>query len=652
MSKVKKQIPCRHYAASGCCFYGDQCQFMHMQLNTTPFHNDMPPPMTNDSQPPAPPQPQQFSHAASFTGLNFTAGRGVPRLPPSNPLRVGVASRGLPAMMNNLSLRPKQPMPVTATAAAVTPIPGAASIVVRPSFPIHAQQRPPPIEPVHLYGKKLPTQPVMMGPRMRMRAPNLPPATSTKIESVGGTTYFYQTDHQLQYLPSQTSFNYTPTHVNRAKPNHHHNNFFIHEDQKEELLRRQMLAAAQLPPDNSTVPTEVECYHSLFPLEPESAATPDKINQSLFGYVSTCYKAVNAKSKSFCVLRRLHGFKLSSAKAVQEVHRWRKVSHVNVVALYEMFTTKLFGDNSLVLVYDYHAGADTLLYKHFHPYNQKPSPLSESLIWQYIIQLSSALRTVHHNELAVRCIDMSKLLVLGSTRVWFNCCGLVDVITYDVTQPEDQPQAIKQKQQADLVSFGQLLLCLCCQSLMATQPENFAKSIQHVSRIFSPDMLKIIQYLLGSQNSIHNISEVMPMIGARFYSSIESLQINIDSLESQLSRELENGRLFRLITKLGVINERPEFGSDVSWSETGDRYLLKLFRDYLFHQVTPSGTPWIDLAHVVLTLNKLDAGVQEKVCLSSRDGQTVLVVTYADLKACVESAFAELCHHQQLQQMP
>ena len=41
----------------------------------------------------------------------------------------------------------------------------------------------------------------------------------------------------------------------------------------------------------------------------------------------------------------LSGYKLSSAKAVQEVHRWRKVSHVNVVALHEMFTTKVFGDN-------------------------------------------------------------------------------------------------------------------------------------------------------------------------------------------------------------------------------------------------------------------------------------------------------------------
>ena len=68
---------------------------------------------------------------------------------------------------------------------------------------------------------------------------------------------------------------------------------------------------------------------------------------------------------------------------------------------------------ALVLVYDYHAGADTLLRKHFH---QKSLPLSEALIWQYVIQLTSALRTLHHSGLAVRCIDMSKVLVLGSNR--------------------------------------------------------------------------------------------------------------------------------------------------------------------------------------------------------------------------------------------
>lgn len=52
---------------------------------------------------------------------------------------------------------------------------------------------------------------------------------------------------------------------------------------------------------------------------------------------------------------------------------------------------------------------------------------------------------------------------------------------------------------------------------------------------------------------------------------------------------------------------------DVTWSETGDRYMLKLFRDYLFHSVNEDGTPWLDHAHIVQCLNKLDSGTMEKV---------------------------------------
>lgn len=50
---------------------------------------------------------------------------------------------------------------------------------------------------------------------------------------------------------------------------------------------------------------------------------------------------------------------------------------------------------------------------------------------------------------------------------------------------------------------------------------------------------------------------------------------------------------------------------DPSWSETGDRYLLKLFRDYLFHQVTENGVPWVDLAHIVACLNKVNHAVNQ-----------------------------------------
>lgn len=54
-----------------------------------------------------------------------------------------------------------------------------------------------------------------------------------------------------------------------------------------------------------------------------------------------------------------------------------------------------------------------------------------------------------------------------------------------------------------------------------------------------------------------------------------------------------------------VVRHSSRFQKDPTWSETGDRYLLKLFRDHLFHQVTEAGTPWIDLSHIVSCLNKV-----------------------------------------------
>lgn len=55
------------------------------------------------------------------------------------------------------------------------------------------------------------------------------------------------------------------------------------------------------------------------------------------------------------------------------------------------------------------------------------------------------------------------------------------------------------------------------------------------------------------------------------------------------------------------------FNLDCTWSEIGDRYMLKLFRDFLFHSVTEDGRPWLDHAHIVQCLNKLDAGSLERV---------------------------------------
>ena len=45
-------------------------------------------------------------------------------------------------------------------------------------------------------------------------------------------------------------------------------------------------------------------------------------------------------------------------------------------------------------------------------------------------------------------------------------------------------------------------------------------------------------------------------------------------------------QFYRLLTKLCTVVDRADLNGDASWSEYGDRYMLKLFRDYIFHQVS------------------------------------------------------------------
>lgn len=166
-------------------------------------------------------------------------------------------------------------------------------------------------------------------------------------------------------------------------------------------------------------------------------------------------------------------------------------------------------------------------------------------------------------------------------------------------------------------------------------------SPQYVALHYSVELKNFIVFLLRQPTTVDEVAAT-PLIAARSLQEVEHLHAYTDGLEAELSKELENGRLFRLMVKLGFINERPEFEMDPSWSETGDRYLLKLFRDFVFHQVYDDGAPVVDWGHVVECLNKLDVGVPERVMLMSRDEQSIIVVSYADLKRCAESAFAEL----------
>ncbi|XP_015707558.1 PAN2-PAN3 deadenylation complex subunit PAN3 isoform X5 [Coturnix japonica] len=493
-----------------------------------------------------------------------------------------------------------------------------------------------------------------------------PPSTGQVIqkETVGGTTYFY-TDTTPAPLTGMVFPNYhiyhpAAPHVAYMQPKANAPSFFMADELRQELINRHLITMAQVDQaDIPAVPAEVDSYHSLFPLEP--LPPPNRIQKtSNFGYITSCYKAVNSKDDLPYCLRRIHGFRLVNTKCMVLVDMWKKIQHSNIVTLREVFTTKAFGEHSLVFAYDFHAGGETMMSRHFNDpsadayftkrkWGQHDGPLPrqhagllpESLIWAYIVQLSSALRTIHTAGLACRVMDPTKILVTGKTRLRVNCVGIFDVLTFDNSQ--NNPLALMaQFQQTDLISLGKVVLALACNSLSGIQRENLQKAMELVTINYSSDLKNLILYLLTDQNRLRSVNDIMPMIGARFYTQLDAAQMRNDVIEEDLAKEVQNGRLFRLLAKLGTINERPEFQKDPTWSETGDRYLLKLFRDHLFHQVTEAGTPWIDLSHIISCLNKLDAGVPEKISLISRDEKSVLVVTYSDLKRCFENTFQEL----------
>uniref|UniRef100_A0A1B6IQW3 PAN2-PAN3 deadenylation complex subunit PAN3 n=2 Tax=Homalodisca liturata TaxID=320908 RepID=A0A1B6IQW3_9HEMI len=508
---------------------------------------------------------------------------------------------------------------------------------------------------------------------------------ATYQENVGGTTYFYpagagvaadSTSEEpvvagVEESPSNgvTMYPGTPPHVSSAKAQlaSSEGQFYMSDDIRLEMLHKNAVSLTQ--PDPAAfpdLPTEVDNYHELVPLEP----LPTSLHKPQMTYHTSTYKATNMKTGTRYCLRRIHGYRLNNTKCSMIVDLWKKLVNPNVVQLREVFTTKAFGDQSMVFVYDYHPDSETLLTRHFQgeplngytdhfsanpnaprPYShhkntllrhqqQHGSLLPESVLWNYVIQLTGALRAIHAAGLACRTLGPSKVLLTGRNRLRVSFCAVADVLTFDVNTANNHA-VIAHHQQEDMTALGKLLLALACRSLMAVQRENISTSMELMSRTYSQDWRHLIMFLLTGP-SRRSVVDLMPMIGARYYTYMDTTQLQCDILENELAKEMENGRLCRLLVKLATINERPELSLDPTWAETGDRYMLKLFRDYVFHQVAEDGRPWLDMAHVVHCLNKLESGSQEKICLMSRDEQSILVVTYAELRHCLEQSFDEI----------
>lgn len=461
-----------------------------------------------------------------------------------------------------------------------------------------------------------------------------PPRPPIPLQAAGQDMMFQQpTTYPLQYHL------YAPRpEINRSRLQPQQRtaeDYFVNDQLREELQRKNEASLQKFP--QMMLPEFVHVYHSLFPLD-----TNSEKSTRMFGHATWVYRATSNNDGRIYCLRRIENYRLTNERAMGVVKQWEKVQSPSVIALREAFTSRAFGDHSLIFAYDFYPMSETLYDHHFghsaqfNHHEYVSGFLREPILWNYITQVVSGLRSIHKAKLAARMIDPTRILLTGQGRVRLSCVGVFDMLNYDTSSD----YTLEDLQVQDIESFGKLMLGLACNSLNVGQTVD--KGLETITQVYSQQLQDLLAYLLTPQEEPKTVSTVVSMIADKYVDSMNGALINNDYIEGELSKELENGRLFRLLCKFGFINERPEFDRDPNWSESGDRYIIKLFRDYVFHQVDEAGKPVVDIAHVLTCLNKLDAGIDEKLMLVSRDEQTCLIVTYKELKTCIQAAFREL----------
>ncbi|KAI8988053.1 hypothetical protein BDF20DRAFT_853589 [Mycotypha africana] len=443
----------------------------------------------------------------------------------------------------------------------------------------------------------------------------------TAFMSNGGANTFYPSQATQQLLDPSYYYNsaiaYNQLLYHQCAPTLPHisnlslhqrilQSFNVPENLKEQLLKRNEISLHNKRAKNLKLPEEVHVYHSLCPLEEK----PGK----LLGHASWVYRATSKVDGKLYTLIRIEGFRLVNEQAMQIVKSWQKIKHANIISIHEAFTTRAFGDSSIVFVYKYHPCSISLYDAYFSPQAQAMmhaafqngvNNMLETTLWSFITQLASALKVIHRSGLAARTIEPSKILMTSKNRLRINHTAILDVLQYDMCDAN----TISMHQQEDLFSLGKLVVSVAClvssSATAAILQNNLLQSLEYVARFYSPDLKNIAIYLLRQPSITKSIDEVFTFIGPRLLHEFNNTQYYTDNLESQLSAELENSRLIKLLSKLDFINERPEYGKDPRWSETGDRHMIKLFRDYIFHQVNEVGAPMTDMTHVITCLNKV-----------------------------------------------
>lgn len=468
------------------------------------------------------------------------------------------------------------------------------------------------------------------------------PSTTHNLDiQQSGNVYSHDpTGYGSTFLPSLNSHSqilqhhhYAPLEPSRetTKPNQRvAKDLFIPEDIRQRLHDKSEAFLRTFP--NSTLPT-IEFFHTLTPLQGTNQS-----NTARYGHVNTVYKAVSDRDgKTYC-LRRIHDLPVTTdtEHALRSVRSlWSRVKSSSTVPVHFAFTTSTFGDASVILVSDYYPASETIAEKYFNKPYPRPGRSLEDTMWSFIVQIASALKAIHSTNLAARIIDRTKILVTDENRFRLSGCAIQDVV-------DEKSHDIRDLQRQDLQKAGKVITDLA--QNLASHYGAKGKGQDVIHRTYTERLIEVFKWFSDHSHPENHapIDLLLTKIAADTIDIFDASLKADDVLQSALNRELENSRIVRLMTKLNCLNERPEYEHDRLWSNQGSRTVLPLFRDYVFHQVDAQGHPVVDMGHILACLNKLDVGVEEKVTLTTRDDQSVIIVSFKELKQTVESAWAEL----------
>ncbi|KAA8494276.1 PAB-dependent poly(A)-specific ribonuclease subunit PAN3 [Porphyridium purpureum] len=412
----------------------------------------------------------------------------------------------------------------------------------------------------------------------------------------------------------------------------------------------------------------VNQYYAITALESKTLTVPSLVGSR------TCvnYRALSATDGELYLLRRVVGpISTRSDCIIRAAEAWRSLQHPGLCRLAEVFTTRRFSHegtvNEVVFVYEFYVRAASIKSVYLdeqttHRATSSGYAVPENAIWSLATQLVCAMHTVHRRLLHCGdAINPSAVIMHDRNRVRIGQIGIQDAMDTDMpsSSSPEHAQWLRVRQHEDILKLGLLIVTMCAR----TQPGLvrggvLMASVEHVfdfvkkSGVYSGELLgftrSLIEPLLIAQADVRLLSievDVLPLLAYRFSFEFANVWNHVDHLEKGLMEEADTSRYLRLQTMLNFCIDRCDQALDPLWSETGRPHILKLFRDYAFHTSDVDGRPLLDYAHVLECLDRLDASSHEQIVLTSHDGATLILVTFAEISQCLAGVIRELSDH-------